>query len=251
MPEYPIAVHIVLVATTHPGNIGAAARAMKTMGIGSLRLVTPTGFPSAEVTARAAGADDVLAGAVVYDSLAQAVADCGLVFATSARARSIPWPELEPDAAAATIALVLGSGSGVAVVFGRESSGLSNQELELCHGVIRIPANAGFPSLNLAAAVQIICYELRKALGVAPEAGMVNADRVPPATMAELELLYAHLEQCLIDVGYIDPTKPRRLMRRLRRLFNRARLDANEYNILRGFLAAAQKSAGRVKDQGK
>jgi len=233
--------HIVLVATTHPGNIGAAARAMKTMGMHSLRLVRPKIFPSAEVTARAAGADDVLAQARVVESLAEAVADCGLILASTARTRGLAWPELSPADGVARIIAAAAAGTQVAVVFGNERSGLSNDELESCQGAIRIPTAAGYSSLNLAAAVQVICYELRRqacdatADAVAPEA--------PAATGAQLELLYQHLEQCLIDIGFYDPAKPMLLMRRLKRLFNRAQLDANEYNILRGILAAAQQAA--------
>ena len=236
MPEK---VKIVLVNTTHPGNIGAAARAMKTMGLDQLALVAPRHFPSAECTARAAGADDILARAAVFPSVEEAVADCGLVFGTSARTRSITWPEVTPETAATQIA---GTASGgAAVLFGRESSGLSNEELEICHAMIRIPTNAEFASLNIASAVQIICYEISKQY-LALEAG--SGDAESPATTREMEYLYEHIEQTLIDIGYLDPEKPRRLMRRIRRLFNRARLDSNEYNILRGILTA-------IKNRGK
>ena len=229
---------IVLVETTHPGNIGACARGMKTMGITKLRVVSRRQFPSAEVTARAAGADDILARAQVHDSLNGAVADCGLVLASSARERSIPWPSLDAASAAARIVAAAHGGISAAVVFGRESSGLSNAELELCHGMIRIPTAAGFSSLNIAAAVQIVCYELHKLL---PDAMPAAAEaKSEPASAAQMEQFYAHLEQCLIDVGFHDPDDPRRLMRRLRRLFNRAQPDSNEYNILRGILAAIQ-----------
>lgn len=236
MPEK---VKIVLVNTTHPGNIGAAARAMKTMGLDQLALVAPRHFPSAECTARAAGADDILARAAVFPSVEEAVADCGLVFGTSARTRSITWPEVTPETAATQIAGR--AGGGAAVLFGRESSGLSNEELEICHAMIRIPTNAEFASLNIASAVQIICYEISKQY-LALEAG--SGDAESPATTREMEYLYEHIEQTLIDIGYLDPEKPRRLMRRIRRLFNRARLDSNEYNILRGILTA-------IKNRGK
>ena len=155
-------IKIVLVNTTHPGNIGAVARAMKTMGLERLALVSPQRFPSAECTARAAGADDLLAGAEVFFSLEKAVADCELVFGTSARTRSIAWPEVTPEAAATQILAHVGSDSRAAILFGRESLGLSNEQLELCHAMIRIPTNAEFASLNIASAVQIICYELNK-----------------------------------------------------------------------------------------
>ena len=237
MPEK---VKIVLVNTTHPGNIGAAARAMKTMGLDQLALVAPRHFPSAECTARAAGADDILARAAVFPSAEEAVADCGLVFGTSARTRSIAWPEVTPETAATQIAGT--ASAGAAVLFGRESSGLSNEELEICHAMIRIPTNAEFASLNIASAVQIICYEISKQY-LALEAGSGEGAEAP-ATTREMEYLYEHIEQTLIDIGYLDPEKPRRLMRRIRRLFNRARLDSNEYNILRGILTA-------IKNRGK
>lgn len=230
-------VRIVLVQTTHPGNIGASARAMKTMGLARLMLVCPERFPSAAATAMASGADEVLAAARVCTSLHEALGDCGRVLAASARPRSIPWPTWEPRAGAAW--LLEGARAGpVALVFGREQSGLSNAELELCQGLVQIPAAAQFASLNLAAAVQVLAYELRRAAGCtlpAPPPG-----DSPPATVEELERLYAHLEQAMIEVGFHDPHRPRRLMRRLRRLFARALPDQHEVQILRGFLAAVQ-----------
>jgi TrmH family RNA methyltransferase len=237
-------VHVVLVGTTHPGNVGASARAMKTMGLASLRLVTPpAGFPGADVTARAAGAGDVLADARVFDTLAEAIADCGLVLATSARSRSIPWPEYTPRDAGRRVLEATRAGTAVALVFGREQSGLSNEELSFCHGMVRIPADPEFSSLNLAAAVQLIGYELRLAAEPATNAPMEGEESTRRVTAAELEQLYAHLEACMVDVGFMKPEQPRRLMLRLRRLFNRAALDENEYNILRGVLAAAQQAA--------
>ena len=233
--------HIVLVATTHPGNIGATARAMKTMGVHGLRLVRPKIFPSADVTARAAGADDVLARAQVVDTLSAAVADCGLILAATARTRGLAWPEMTPADGVTRIIAAAAGGTQVAIVFGNERSGLSNEELECCQGAIRIPTADGYSSLNLAAAVQVICYELRKQVCGGTHA--LPEPEAPTATGAQLELLYQHLEQCLIDIGFYDPAKPMLLMRRLKRLFNRAQLDANEYNILRGILAAAQQSA--------
>ena len=243
----PQQVTIVLVNTTHPGNIGATARAMKTMGLEQLALVSPRHFPSAECTARAAGADDILARAAVFTSLEEAVADCELVFGTSARTRSIAWPEVTPETAATQLADLAGAGSRAAVLFGRESSGLSNEELETCQAMIRIPANTEFASLNIASAVQIICYEIGKQR-LAGKTGREDAAKSvspgsaeTPVTTREMEYLYEHFEQTLIDIGYLDPEKPRRLMRRIRRLFNRARLDSNEYNILRGILTAIGK----------
>ena len=267
---------IVLVNTTHPGNIGATARAMKTMGLEQLALVSPRHFPSAECTARAAGADDILARARVFPSPEEAVADCELVFGTSARSRSIAWPEVTPEIAALQIVDHgnAAADAGAAVLFGRESSGLSNEELEICHAMIRIPTNAEFASLNIAAAVQIICYEIGKqclagetgsggrlqpvpaADGKRPGALPAAADPGPgdaaetPVTSRDMEYLYEHFAQTLTDIGYLDPQQPRRLMRRIRRLFNRARLDSNEYNILRGILAAVQNASGSTSAQG-
>ena len=235
-------IKIVLVDTTHPGNIGAAARAMKTMGLERLTLVSPKRFPSAECTARAAGADDVLAQAEVFSSLEEAVADCELVFGTSARTRSIAWPEVTPETAAAQILDHVGSSSRAAILFGRESSGLSNEQLEVCHAMLRIPTNAEFASLNIASAVQIICYEINKQALAAD--GVVDEEYAPPVTTRDMEYLYEHFEQTLAHIGYLDRKKPRHLMRRLRRLFNRTRLDSNEYNILRGILTAVGKSRG-------
>ena len=233
-------IRIVLVEPTHPGNIGAAARAMKTMGLTRVTLVKPKQFPCAEATAMAAGADDLLVRAQVCEHLGEALAGCGWVVGTSARSRAIPWPVLDPRAAALQIISATAQGD-VAVVFGREHAGLSNEEVELCQAMVQIPSDPEFSSLNLAAAVQVLTYELRVAAlkdGEAPALETVSDS--PPATSDELERFYAHLEDALVRVGFHDPAKPRRLMRRLRRLFNRARLDQNEVNILRGFLTAVQ-----------
>ena len=239
-------IHIVLVGTTHPGNIGAAARAMKTMGLHRLELVATHVFPSAEATARASGADDILASAGRHESLDTALAEFTLVLATSGRARNIDWPVYSPEQAMALAIEQAGLGNRIAVVFGRESSGLSNAELELCHGVIRIPANPDFPSLNLAAAVQILSYEFCKQVRQQQEStGPVPDSRVTPADVAHMDRFYRELQSCMEEVGYYDSEKPRLLMRRLKRLFNRARLDRNEYNILMGVLTAARKMARR------
>lgn len=236
-------INIILVATTHPGNIGAAARAMKTMGVSKLKLIAPRCFPSAEATARATGADDILAAVEVYDSLAGAVEDCRLVFAASARNRRIAWPVCAPAEAARQVLEHAQQGTEVAIVFGRESSGLNNEELEHCNAMLQIPTNPGFSSLNLAAAVQIICYELCKI--VAADQQPTTGKETATVTMEQMEMFYVHLRETLIDIGYLDPEKPRHLMRRLKRLFNRVQLDENEYNILRGMLAAAQGAEDR------
>lgn len=244
---------VVLVGTTHPGNIGAAARAMKNMGLTRLRLVQPSHFPHADASARASGADDVLARAEVYDTLSEAVADCALVIGASARQRTIPWPVLDPRAAADQ-AVETARSQAVALVFGREHAGLTNAELERCQYLLNIPANPDFSSLNLGAAVQVVAYECRVRLLHMAQAEpvqdpraehtdeAVNPDEVL-ATSEDMERLYAHLEETLIALTFLSPDHPRQLMRRLRRLFGRAQPDRMEVNILRGMLTAAQKAA--------
>jgi tRNA (cytidine32/uridine32-2'-O)-methyltransferase len=234
---------IVLVGTTHPGNIGATARAMKTMGLKQLVLVEPKIFPHADATARASGADDILAAAIIHQSFAEAISDCHFVFGTSTRNRSIPWPLHSPSQASDMASNMAEDGSTIAIVFGRESSGLANEELELCNAMIQIPTDPDFSSLNIASAVQIISYEIRKkALEYSSESEK-SSEKTPPATLEQIQQLYDHLQQCLIDIDYFDPDKPRRLMRRLKRIINRSQFDANEYNIARGILSAAQEAA--------
>lgn len=238
-------IRLVLVETSHPGNIGAAARAMKTMGLKRLYLVCPKHFPDARASARAAGAEDVLAKTLVCDSLAEAVTDCILVMGTSARLRSLKWPQLSPrECAAQTLAEA--SRGEIALVFGRERVGLANTELELCHNLVHIPCNPDYGSLNLAAAVQVICYEMRMAIQdqTSPVEAMELGEA--PAAVGEMERFYAHLEETLLALDFLDPANPRHLMRRLRRLFNRVRPTQNEVNILRGVLSAA-----RVSKNGK
>lgn len=233
-----MSIRIILVATTHPGNIGAVARAMKNMGLTDLALVNPRHFPHAEATARASGAVDVLEQARVFDCLADAVADCVYVAGASARSRTIDWPFLEPRECAAKL-LQEGVAGRVAVVFGPEKFGLTNADLDLCNALLTIPTDPAFSSLNLAMAVQVITYELRLAgRGGAPA---VPEPEAPAATSEEMELFYAHLEQVLLETRFLDPDNPRHLMRRLRRLFVRAAPDKNEINILRGILSAVQK----------
>ncbi len=235
------AIRIVLVEPTHPGNIGATARAMKTMGLSRLHLVNPKSFPSAEATARAAGADDILFDAEVYDDFVSAIARCGWVIGTTARPRRLPAEELLPDQCAARV-LEKAAHCDVALVFGRESSGLSNQEIERCHGVTTIPTEPTFASLNIASAVQILGYEIRRQLPSSLSG--IDAGRVP-ALVENMERFYSSLEQTLTEVGYLDPEAPKQLMRRLRRLFSRANPDAIELNILMGILSAARKAAAR------
>ncbi|MFQ5982010.1 MAG: RNA methyltransferase [Woeseiaceae bacterium] len=235
-----MSVRIILVGTTHPGNIGAAARAMKNMGLSDLMMVKPRHFPHEEATARASGAEDVLAAARVTDSLDEALGDCVYVAGASARSRSIGWPSMTPRECARKLLQESRNGT-VAAVFGPEKSGLTNEDIDRCHTLLTIPTEPGFSSLNLAMAVQVICYELRVAQIDASDEGYVSDS--PPATGEELEHFYTHLEEVLMDGGFLDPENPRHLMRRLRRLFVRAQPDQNEINILRGMLSALDSKA--------
>jgi len=230
-------VRIVLVNTSHPGNIGAAARAMKNMGLEELCLVAPQQFPSAEATARASGADDLLASAACVETLDEAVGDATLVVGASARNRTLPLPVLDPRECAE---LVIGQPDDgrTAILFGRERTGLTNEELDRCHYLVQIPTNPAYPSLNVAAAVQVLAYELRMAAGLSLER---PGQRHRFATAEEMERFYEHLQESLIAIDFLDADNPRQLMRRLRRLFGRAHPNANEVNILRGILTAIQK----------
>lgn len=235
------AIRIVLVEPTHPGNIGATARAMKTMGLSRLHLVRPKSFPSADATARAAGADDILFEAVVHDEFASAIAQCGWVVGTTARSRRLPAEELTPDQCAARI-LEKAAQRGVALVFGRESSGLSNQEIERCHAMVTIPTEPAFSSLNIASAVQVLGYEIRRTL---ISSGAPGVSGPAPASVEDMERFYSSLAHTLTEIGYLDPEAPKHLMRRLRRLFSRANPDAVELNILMGILTAARNAVAR------
>jgi TrmH family RNA methyltransferase len=232
-------IKIVLVETSHAGNIGAVARAMKNMTMSNLCLVKPKLFPNAEATARASGADDVLARAVVYENLADAVADCQLVIGASARGRTISWPELTPRQCAEKVVLHEADNK-VAIVFGRENSGLKNHELDLCHFLLRIPCNSEYSSLNIAAAVQVVCYELFVATGVQSESVVGDKGEQALATGTQMESFYQHLHQTLIDIGFMHPDKSKSIMRRLRRIYNRTLLDTKELDILRGILRMSQ-----------
>ncbi len=229
-------IRIVLVNTSHPGNIGACARAMKTMGLSALYLVSPKIFPSGEAIARAAGAEDILENATVCDSLGQALSGCVLVIGSSAQLRTIEWPLLTPRECAAHLVREAAA-APVALVMGCEQSGLSNEELDRCHYLARIASNLGFSSLNLAAALQVFAYEIFLAsMELSPDAGEHT-----PVGAEQMELFYAHLEQVLVRIEFLNPRYPRKLMRRLRRLFNRARPDQNEMNILRGILTEVER----------
>lgn len=231
-------VRIVLVNPSHPGNIGAVARAMKNMGLSRLYLVAPEKFPHPEAIYRAVGAADVVEAAVVTADLPQALSGCEWVYATSARSRRLEWPEYDARESALRIMQIQPS-SEVALVFGRESSGLTNEELAHCHVHVHIPADPQFSSLNLAAAVQVFTYELRMAsLAANPEPSSESRTLAPNE---QLTGFYTHLESTLVNLGYLDPSHPKLLMQRLHRLYNRAQLDSTEINILRGILTAVNK----------
>lgn len=241
-------IRIVLIGTKHPGNIGAAARAMKTMGLRQLYLVNPQEFPSGKATAMSSNADDVLAEAVVVDNLDHALAGCGLVIGTSARQRKLPWPLLEPRECAKLMAQHSASQT-VALLFGREDTGLLNEELDRCHYHVTIPANPEYSSLNLAAAVQVLSYEIRLAcIEQAPAIEPID-DEFALASSEYVEKFYHHLEDVLFRIQFLDQENAERVMRRLRRLFSRAVLERKELNILRGILTSVVKQLdkGEIK----
>ena len=228
---------VVLVAPSHPGNIGGAARAMKTMGLSRLRLVAPAQFPHAEASARASGATDLLAGAEVYPDLGAALADVDWVAGTTARGRELSIPVRTPGTAVDELLAQAGVERTAALVFGRESHCLSNAELDRCNRLIRIPTAADYSSLNLAQAVQILAYELRRAIG----SGVPGAEAEPPAGGRMLADLFGHWERVVHDVAFINPQSPERTLRRFRRLILRAAPSEAEVVFLRGFLSAIEK----------
>lgn len=230
-------IRVVLVNPTHPGNIGAVARAMKNMGLRELHLVSPELFPHADATARASSAMDVLETARVHEKFEDAIKDCGLVVGTSARQRHLPWELVEPRECAARI-VQASRGDRVALVFGTERVGLTNEELARCNLLISIPTDPEYSSLNLSMAVQVVAYELW--LAMRPGAPPPPEPDVPLATADEMLRLYAHIEEVLEYIDFRDRTGSGQLMTRIRRLFNRAQLDQNEMNILRGILTAVQ-----------
>lgn len=232
-PILPDPFRIVLCQTSHPGNIGGAARAMKTMGLSRLYLVSPDSFPDAHATVMATGAADLLQNATVCDTLEQALEGCALAIGLSARKRQLSH-ELLPARQAAERAVAVASSQQVALVFGTEMSGLSNAELDLCQLLAMIPANPEFSSLNLAAAVQVMCYEIRMASLSQGTVQTAKAGQL--ATSDELEKFYRHLEEVLIRIGYYNPDQPKKLMQRVRRIYARANLEKEEVNILRGVL---------------
>jgi len=239
-------IRIVLVEPSHPGNIGGVARAMKNMGIANLVLVAPKRFPSDEAQARASGAGDVLINARVVDTLEEALEGCSYVCGATTRDRSIDWPTMDPRQFAQLV-IDQQSNSHVAVVFGRESGGLTNAELDRCHVRVAIPANPDYPSLNLVSATQVVCYELYYSAQTAsiPKGDTMLESGDRPVSAEDMERFYEHLEQVLVEIEFLNPAHPKKLMRRLKRLFNRAAPVANEMNILRGILTAVQSNIQR------
>lgn len=239
-------VRIILVHTSHPGNIGAAARAMKNMGLNRLYLVSPKRYPAEDAVFRAASALDVLDNAVICDSLDEALDGVHWVVGTSARERRIPWPIDDVRSCAGGMQQEIANGREVAVMFGREDRGLTNDELQRCNQHLNIPTSDTYSSLNLAMAVQVVSYELRMAVLQAGDQVAVEQDwDAPWAPADDMERFYGHLEETLVDLDFLKAQAPRQLMTRLRRLFNRQRLDTMELNILRGVLTAAQAAVKR------
>jgi tRNA (cytidine32/uridine32-2'-O)-methyltransferase len=230
-------IRIVLVNTTDPGNIGATARAMKTMGLKQLYLVEPKSFPHVNASVRASNAIDVLAEATIVDHLSAALQDCHLVFGTSNRTRELNWVSLTARAAAEKITIKITK--KIALVFGRERCGLTNKELQQCHFQINIPANPDYSSLNLAAAVQVVCYELHMAF--LQQKNKTEEKAIHLADVKQQEYFYQHLEDLLHKIEFIKPMRSQQIMERLRRLFSRSELDETEMKILRGILSTIEK----------
>jgi tRNA (cytidine32/uridine32-2'-O)-methyltransferase len=238
-------IRIVLVHTTHPGNIGAVARAMKNMGLTELYLVAPKEYPSERAEWRASNAQDVLSQARVVSTIDEALVGCGLVIGTSARDRRIPWPLFNPRECGRR-AVDEAATHPVAILFGREDRGLTNEELQKCHYHVHIPANEEYSSLNMAMAVQVICYELRMAALAVGDLLSEPSWDLPPARAEEMELFFQHLEQLMVDVGFHERDNPRQTLTRLRRMFNRIRMDKMELNILRGMFSAIQYKIDKI-----
>ena len=246
-------VRIVMVNTTLPANIGSALRAMKTMGLSKLVLVAPKTYPHPDIDALAAGATDLIEQIEIVETLADAIKDCHLVFGTSARSRTIPWPLLDArPAAEKSISAVVNDQQDVAVVFGREDRGLTNEELAMANYHVTIPVNTDYGVLNVAQAIQVICYEMRMATLAAVESGEDEAASMPVTdtesmqwdeplvTHEQMEQFYPHIEKMLAEIEFLDPKNPRLLPLRLRRLFGRIQLDRMEYHLLRGIFSRVQ-----------
>ncbi|HGF7191323.1 TPA: tRNA (cytosine(32)/uridine(32)-2'-O)-methyltransferase TrmJ [Vibrio cholerae] len=237
-------VKVVLVGTTHSGNIGSAARAMKVMGLSQMLLVDPQCQVDAQAIALAAGASEIALNAQIYPTLEAAVADCGLVVGTSARSRTLEWPMLEPRECGEKLISEANQHS-VAMVFGRERTGLTNDELQLCHYHVCVPANPEYSSLNLAMAVQLLSYEVRMAYLALQQSSQSSTLQEEYPRHQELERFYAHLEQVIMQTEFISAQQPGQVMNKLRRMFTRARPEAQEINILRGILTSVQRSISR------
>ncbi len=246
-------VRIVMVNTTLPANIGSALRAMKTMGLSKLVLVAPKTYPHPDIDALAAGATDLIEQIEIVETLADAIKDCHLVFGTSARSRTIPWPLLDArPAAEKSISAVVNDQQDVAVVFGREDRGLTNEELAMANYHVTIPVNTDYGVLNVAQAIQVICYEMRMATLAAVESGKDETATMPVTdtesmqwdeplvTHEQMEQFYPHIEKMLAEIEFLDPKNPRLLPLRLRRLFGRIQLDRMEYHLLRGIFSRVQ-----------
>lgn len=237
-------IRIVLVETSHTGNMGSVARAMKTMGLSNLYLVNPLVKPDSQAIALAAGASDVIGEAHIVDTLDEALAGCSLVVGTSARSRSLPWPMLDPRECGVK-SVQEGQQAPVALVFGRERVGLTNEELQKCHYHLAIAANPEYSSLNLAMAVQIIAYEVRMAFLQWQEAAQPEYDASPYPLVEDLERFYQHMEKMMTGSGFIREGSPGQVMSKMRRLFTRARPERDELNILRGMLSSLEKPKGQ------
>lgn len=236
-------IRIVLVETSHTGNMGSVARAMKTMGLTNLYLVNPLVKPDSQAIALAAGASDVIGDAKIVDTLDEALAGCSLVVGTSARSRSLPWPMLDPRECGIK-SVEEGQQAPVALVFGRERVGLTNEELQKCHYHVAIAANPEYSSLNLAMAVQIIAYEVRMAFLQSQETVKEEYEASPYPLVDDLERFYQHMEQMMVNSGFIREGNPGQVMSKMRRLFTRARPERDELNILRGMLSSIEKPRG-------
>ncbi|QCU90595.1 RNA methyltransferase [Thiomicrorhabdus sediminis] len=239
-------IRIVLIETSHPGNIGAIARAMKNMGLSQLVLVNPKEFPSSVASARASSACDILDSAKVVNSIDEAIVGAKLVVGASARLRKVSWPQLDVRETA-QLALQTVEDGEVALLFGREDSGLSNAEMDKCHYLAHIPSNPTYSSLNISQAVQVFAYECLMATQI--ETVHSKGYKHKLASADQLEGFYDHLYQALQDIEFLDPSKNARFMRRMRRLFNRTQLDVKEIDILRGILTAAQRKASGEKSE--
>ncbi len=243
--DYADSIKIVLVGTTHPGNIGAAARAIKTMGLKHLDLVSPKEFPSDEAVYRSKAAKDILDEASIYQSLLESVKDCEIVIGTSARNRKIPWPVLDPKGASKEINSKVRKNSKAAIVFGREDRGLTNEELGLCNLHVHIPTNEEYTSLNLAQAVQIMTYEIRMSFIELDNKEHDQEWDVDLATSDQTERLIDHMDELMKEVEFYDTENPRKLLMRVRRFFKRSDIDVMEANIFRGLFSTIQKKLNK------